>query len=194
MSVIASAIVAGTDVTVTLSKRTQDDVNTWISDERPLFIVTAESPSGFVNSITITEEDEEKAREYGRGVWSIVRDKRDLDAESTKPVETPKPKPGSYTITEGFWMVKCGSETTIYKVQRSQETGYLYGKRFDPDGFVYARGALRDLRECGEPLDEETATQFGKLYGTCVMCGRTLTNEESIARGIGPICASRQGW
>lgn len=32
---------------------------------------------------------------------------------------------------------------------------------------------------------------FGKATGRCCVCGLQLTNEESVARGIGPICAER---
>lgn len=39
-------------------------------------------------------------------------------------------------------------------------------------------------------LDE--AREFGELYGVCCCCGRTLTNELSIALGIGPICGDRE--
>lgn len=38
-------------------------------------------------------------------------------------------------------------------------------------------------------LDE--AKEFGALYGTCCVCARTLTNEESISQGIGPVCGGR---
>lgn len=38
-------------------------------------------------------------------------------------------------------------------------------------------------------LDE--AKEYGKVTGTCCNCGRLLTNEESIANGIGPICATK---
>ena len=34
---------------------------------------------------------------------------------------------------------------------------------------------------------------FGRATGVCCICGRQLTNEESVARGIGPICASEYG-
>ena len=34
--------------------------------------------------------------------------------------------------------------------------------------------------------------EFGALYGTCCICGITLTNELSIYLGIGPICGSRE--
>lgn len=35
------------------------------------------------------------------------------------------------------------------------------------------------------------AIAFGKETGQCCVCGRTLTNPDSIEAGIGPICASR---
>lgn len=188
---LTSATVLGTDATVSLTKRTEDPINTWISETMPLYRIIVECPSGLVEPFEITSTDYEEIRGLGIQAWNLVRDARDAK-KGTKP-EAPQPK--RYTIAEGFWQIKCqGEEPIIYKVQRSQETGYLYGKRLDPDGFRYAKGALRDLRECGEPLDEETATKFGKLYGVCAICGRTLTNEESIERGIGPVCAGRQGW
>lgn len=33
--------------------------------------------------------------------------------------------------------------------------------------------------------------EIGLLTGSCCICGRTLTNEESINGGIGPICAGK---
>lgn len=38
------------------------------------------------------------------------------------------------------------------------------------------------------------AQEFGQLYGTCAVCGRTLTNETSIDRGIGPVCWEADRW
>lgn len=35
---------------------------------------------------------------------------------------------------------------------------------------------------------------YGRELGHCGVCGRTLTNPESIDAGIGPICAGRMGW
>lgn len=39
----------------------------------------------------------------------------------------------------------------------------------------------------------EVATAYGRRTGTCSCCGRELTNAESIARAIGPICAEKWG-
>lgn len=100
----------------------------------------------------------------------------------------------------------------IYKVQRAVNgNGNVYAKRLDltePDcggcangepcglgcewgaEFVYAPGAIRKLSE-STVMKLAEAKEFGALYGTCVRCGRTLTDEGSIAAGIGPICASK---
>lgn len=40
----------------------------------------------------------------------------------------------------------------------------------------------------------EDAKRFGDLYGVCMKCSRTLTDPESIANGIGPVCADKMGW
>lgn len=56
--------------------------------------------------------------------------------------------------------------------------------------FEYASGAIWDLQP-GHKLSLEEAKEFGALYGTCCCCGRTLTNEESIKKRIGPICEGK---
>jgi hypothetical protein len=38
------------------------------------------------------------------------------------------------------------------------------------------------------------AIAYGQRTGTCSCCGRELTNAESRARGIGPICAEKYGF
>jgi hypothetical protein len=45
---------------------------------------------------------------------------------------------------------------------------------------------------CTDPAT--AAVAFGKAWGICAVCHRTLTNDISIERGIGPICAERFGF
>ena len=84
----------------------------------------------------------------------------------------------------------------IFKVQKAVHgSGRLYAKALVEDGnggwtFEYAPGAIKNL-SAATRLTLEEAKRFGVLYGTCCVCGRTLTNEESIAAGIGPICAGK---
>lgn len=40
----------------------------------------------------------------------------------------------------------------------------------------------------------KAAVAFGKAWSVCGICHKTLTNDGSIERGIGPICAARFGW
>lgn len=40
----------------------------------------------------------------------------------------------------------------------------------------------------------EAATAYGKATGECSCCGRELTDPNSIAAGIGPVCASKWGF
>lgn len=82
----------------------------------------------------------------------------------------------------------------IFKVQvAKQGSGRKYAKRLDPDAqsFDYVgRGPLANLSE-DTLMSAEEAAVFGRLYGFCVRCGADLTDEDSIARGIGPICATK---
>ena len=65
-------------------------------------------------------------------------------------------------------------------------------------------GKLFGSKDCTKTLEERilqamqdpkgAAEAFGKKFGRCSICSRTLTDPESIEKGIGPICASRFGW
>lgn len=87
---------------------------------------------------------------------------------------------------------------TIFKIQKAVHgSGHLYAKRLVPgDGygakatFVYAPGAMKALT-LADKMTLEEAKAWGALYGTCCVCGRTLTNESSIEAGIGPVCAGK---
>ncbi len=41
---------------------------------------------------------------------------------------------------------------------------------------------------------EAASARYGHELGHCGLCGRELTNEDSRARGIGPVCADKAGW
>lgn len=48
------------------------------------------------------------------------------------------------------------------------------------------------LAAASDPLS--AAIKYGKVSGSCSCCGRELTKQASIERGIGPICAEKFGW
>jgi hypothetical protein len=83
----------------------------------------------------------------------------------------------------------------VYKVVPAVHgSGQLYAKRLDRSGhppkYVIAPGMVRKLTQADRmPLAEAEA--FGKITGICVRCAATLTDEVSVARGIGPVCATK---
>lgn len=123
---------------------------------------------------------------------------RFIDQLKLLPWASKKPD-GKTPVTEAG-MYKLGD--TIYKVQENRAGTGLYAKRLVIHealvnagsynvSFQYESGAVKKL-SADDKLSYEDAKAFGALYGTCCCCGRLLTNELSIALGIGPICGSRQ--
>lgn len=69
--------------------------------------------------------------------------------------------------------------------------GKIVGNRFYPSKGCPTQVALELFAMSINPM--EWMENYGKRTGVCCVCGRELTNEESVARGIGPICASYFG-
>lgn len=81
----------------------------------------------------------------------------------------------------------------VFKVKVAVHgSGRLYAQELDPETGRWSRasGMVNALTEENR-MTPEQAAEFGRLYGVCALCGRTLTDEESIARGIGPVCAGK---
>jgi len=83
--------------------------------------------------------------------------------------------------------------------------GMLFAKTPDDRKLGYIKGG-KFFRQFGCTEVEAAAVQelaanpqdgvlaYAKAWKACGICSRTLLNDESIARGIGPICASKYGW
>lgn len=69
--------------------------------------------------------------------------------------------------------------------------GKIFGDEFQP-GYNCAPDTLEVLQAIAKDPGEY-ARMTGKQTGRCCCCGRELTDPESIANGIGPICASNWG-
>lgn len=114
-----------------------------------------------------------------------ARDEQHMD------VGRPRENKGPAVTEDGIYQTDDG---TVYKVQKAVHgTGRLYAKKLNVEttSFEYESGAVFRLR-ADQKMTLEQAKAFGKLYGVCCNCGRTLTDEGSIAEGIGPICAGKE--
>jgi uncharacterized Zn finger protein (UPF0148 family) len=79
----------------------------------------------------------------------------------------------------------------IYVKQDDLYLGKIADGKFTRSRDCDAATEARIVTVCADPA--AAATAYGKRTGQCSCCGRELTNEESIARAIGPICASKWG-
>lgn len=106
-------------------------------------------------------------------------------------------KPLGGDLEDGYYYIDNHDSShdpiSVYKVVTSQSSGRPYAKTLDTQTgkFEYSPGIMPMIKAEASPLDLETAKKYGALYGRCMICGRTLTDEVSIANGIGPICAER---
>lgn len=70
-----------------------------------------------------------------------------------------------------------------------------YLGKIAPDGNFFASRECTDEHKAAfalvanDPL--KAAVEYGRITGNCACCGRQLTDKESVARGIGPICADK---
>jgi hypothetical protein len=96
------------------------------------------------------------------------------------------------SVTDGIYFF----EGTYVKVQVAVHgSGYRYTKVFSTETQEWFRkGGLLGKLKPEHKLTEAQAAKFGELYGQCVRCSRTLTNEYSIEHGYGPVCAEAMGF
>ena len=80
---------------------------------------------------------------------------------------------------EGWVFVKDGAEYGRGERYGSQKPGDTYRGKIEAE--------LRQI--AADPFEASKA--YGRLVGRCGVCNRPLENEESVAAGIGPICAGR---
>lgn len=104
--------------------------------------------------------------------------------------------------------ITLGEITVSPAGANSKNPGAIYvkrGRRFEsPYLGKIVDGKFLASRDC-TPEEEahivelvndpmRTAEAYGLRTGNCCMCGRDLVDPDSVARGIGPICAEKYGW
>jgi len=88
------------------------------------------------------------------------------------------------------------------------ESGKNPGAVYVKEGEQYLgkvlQGKFFKVRDCSTEQEERVlaaandpksaAIAYGKKFGSCSVCNRELSNQESIDLGIGPVCAGKFGW
>lgn len=78
---------------------------------------------------------------------------------------------------------------------RGNWAGKVFVKEQASDDFYAVRSMDRQVKILQQVTRDlmESVALYGQELGECGMCHRTLTDEESRARGIGPICINKTG-
>lgn len=135
------------------------------------------NPTRIVNPVDapiLADEAEQHGRDYARSI---------AEARQSR----------AQKIEDGIYR----DGTLVYKVYTSIQSGRTLCKLLQMDGqggkpqWFYKGMAYRFVNP-SQKMTLEEAKEFGQIYGVCCRCGRTLTDETSIANGIGPICA--ESW
>jgi hypothetical protein len=80
----------------------------------------------------------------------------------------------------------------IYCVRKARQSERVYAYQLilingrEPR-WEYVAGKVYDLK-VEDMISLEVAQEYGRKTGICCICGRFLTDEESVTKGIGPVC------
>lgn len=103
-------------------------------------------------------------------------------------------------VPAGHYAVTGNDGTTdFYRVDRPTKgkwAGWTFVKLQVSDDYQRVSQAQSDtiLKRIEEAGPREAAIRYGHELGKCSLCNRTLTNNDSIEAGIGPVCARNVGW
>jgi hypothetical protein len=101
------------------------------------------------------------------------------------PVEPPVSAKVEELIDEALYVI---DGYTIVRIRRSG-AGRQYAMTLNTDTrrWEYAKGLIGQIRPAMR-MTPEQAKAFGDTYSWCSRCGRDLTREDSVTRGMGPVC------
>ena len=104
-------------------------------------------------------------------------------------LRNPKITIGGITISPA--KAESANAGALYVKERGEYRGMIKGGKFLARNCPAAT-ADKILAFIADP--KAAAETYGIETGICCICNATLTNKESIERGIGPICGEKFGW
>lgn len=184
----------------------------WLSSKAPTFEFAASMVEALTKYGSLTERqhatvtrlriaDEER---------NAKRAAEKIEREANAPVVTLAKIEEAFAsaIGNGIKRPKLRLDTFKFSLApaHGRNAGAIYVVDADSDQYLgkIAEGKFFRVRECTTEQEERivavaadpkaAAIAYGQRTGNCCICGRELTNKESVELGIGPICAGRMGW
>lgn len=133
---------------------------------------------------TLTRKEISKTIDMLKGMPKVA-----APTAPTAPAEAPE-------VPEGRYAIEVDGVVKFYKVDRPTEgkwAGYVFVKvQASDDTFpIRNREAKAQILATIAQDPKEAMLRYGREIGACGHCGRTLTDEASRARGIGPVCMNK---
>ena len=102
-------------------------------------------------------------------------------------------------VADGYYAVDTDGKISFYHVNTPTEgrwEGYTFvDVQAGSDFIKLPSQRVRNAVIAKIAVDpKEASLRYGREIGRCGVCGRTLTNQDSRDRGIGPVCADKMGW
>lgn len=189
-TLITQATVPGTDVRIRIRKVRGTAGNYEVSS------VNVVNPAD-ENYMYGQETTEEFARILANEYWTLAVERRDRKAAAVA-----ERRANAATLLRGVpagrYAVDVDGKLGFFKVDRPTEgrwAGAAFVTQQVSDAEYPVRGGRKNLVLAAVAANPQAASmRYGREIGKCGVCGRTLTNEESRAAGIGPICRGELGW
>jgi hypothetical protein len=151
---------------------------------------------------------QERNLDHGEAAERRIRSHTRLAASEMinrlKAIEIPSGRPAaakpiSVDVESGRYALRADGIVKFYKVDKVTEgkwAGRTFIKAQASDEMYPIRSSVERNRLLSEIAKDPKAAMilYGTELGACGHCGRTLTDEDSRARGIGPICAAKLGY
>lgn len=195
-------------------KATQPAAWAWIEAKRATFNFAADVAEkiarwGDLHPNTLTavlrcvarDEERDAARAAEKAAREAANPSLDIDASKIAEAfgrarEAGLTQIGLYFNELCFRPARKDPVNLIYVTAGKGFNATYYGK-ITGGKFIPARDCPADVKArivivAADPM--AAAQAYGYETGTCCVCGRDLTNKESVETGIGPVCAGRMGW
>lgn len=144
----------------------------------------------------------------GRADWRKIRPmldelkvsaRRDPRARKVEVEVAPEPTPALAArldfsaIPDGYYALRTDEGVKFYRVSTSKRNSYknVQVQASDNLHMLFGKAGIAVLHKLVEAGLVDSQKLYAQELGRCYVCGRTLTDEESRAAGIGPICAGK---
>ncbi|QFP94663.1 hypothetical protein I5G59_gp43 [Mycobacterium phage LilMcDreamy] len=201
---IAAEVTSGTDE----GRKVADHIDIVLDDDTDRFTTFHQLMQYNFDAAVADERDPMDSKPLTKaGASALIDVLSKLGKKASAPAAAPVADTNGWVsadvVPAGRYAVETEDGATnglaFYKVDRPTEgrwAGYTFVKLMVSDDeqrlpIKTQQAVLRKIAAAGAAA---ASARYGQEIGTCGVCSRTLTNDDSRAYGIGPDCRKKLGW